>query len=135
MLNRSKLYAAVLLAAAFLAGAVVGGAAQAAWGDRDRRDARDGRRREHSYVDRLARDLSLSSTQRDSAVTIIEGYSVAMEQLWTEMRPRMDSLRTEIRTNIAAILTPEQQQEYRALNARSDSARAVRARGSSHERQ
>lgn len=133
MLNRSKLYAAVLLAAVFIAGAVVGGATQAAWGDRDGRESRDGRRR-HGYVDRLARELDLSTTQRDRVASVLEESSVAMEMLWTEIRPRMDSLRTEIRAKIADILTPDQQGQYRALNARSDSARAARARGSRHDR-
>jgi hypothetical protein len=136
MLNRSKLYAFALLVVVFAAGAVAGGAVSAAWGDRARgRDRTTTERRDdRSYVGRLQRDLALTPAQRDSAERIVASYQGAMHEIWSEMRPRMDTIRTEIRTQIMAVLDSTQQETYRAMIARSDSARGTRAPEGRHER-
>ena len=115
MLNRSKVWAVVLLLAAFVAGIAVGVGAQSA-----RRGPRP------SYVDRLSTDLALTPAQRDSVAAILERYDDAMHELWNEVRPRMDTIRLDIRERIMTVLTPDQQEAYRALTQRIDSVRAAR---------
>ncbi|MDH3497109.1 MAG: periplasmic heavy metal sensor [Gemmatimonadota bacterium] len=129
MLNRSKLFAAGLLTAAFLAGAGVGGAVSAAWGDRARGEPRRPEGPRPSYAERLQQDLTLTPTQRDTVERIVIGYQGAMESIWTEVRPRMDSVRLAIRTEILAVLDSAQQERFRALIARGDSARAREREG------
>jgi hypothetical protein len=141
MLNRSKLLAVALLAAVFVAGAVVGAAAFAPRGPEvsrpeqaadSTREGRRGRSRDRSYIGWLNDELTLAPAQRDTIEQILDGYQGAMEEMWTEIRPRMDSLRARIRGQIMAVLDSTQQDRYRMLATRSDSARrADRDRDSS----
>ena len=41
-----------------------------------------------------------------------------MDSMWQEVRPRFDSARTVIRSEIRAQLSPEQQQRYEELRQR-----------------
>ena len=125
MLNRSKLVAAVLLIGAFVAGAVVGGAASAAWGAHERGASSESRRRT-SYAERLQVELALSAGQRDSVNAILARREAQMEVIWREIRPRFDSLRAAIRGEIMALLLDEQRTRYQELIDRSDSLRALR---------
>jgi len=141
MLNRSKLLAGALLAAVFAAGAVVGAAAfaprppQVEARDHAADSTREGRRersRERSYIGWLEAELALAPAQRDTIERILGGYQGAMQEIWTEVRPRMDSIRLQIRGQILAVLDSTQQARYRVLAARSDSSRhADRDRDSS----
>ena len=135
MLNKSKLAAAVLLFGVFGSGAVVGGAASAAFGDRpaEERTRRDGRNR-GSYAERLERDLDLDAEQRAQVEVILGTYSDSMDAYWTEVRPRLHGFRAQIREDIAAVLDQAQRETYNAMNHRSDSARAARERGGRHDR-
>lgn len=126
MLHRSKLYAAGLLVAVFAAGIAVGAGVSAAATDR-RPDSRERRTSERpSYADRLERELALSPVQRDSVDQIIAAYEDSMSAMWTELRPRMDALRTAIRQNVAGLLDSTQQESYRVYMHRTDSVRAAR---------
>jgi len=126
MLHRSKLYAAGLLAAVFAAGVAVGTGVSAAASDR-RDDARDRRTAERpSYAERLEQELALNPVQRDSVDRILAAYEDSMSAMWTELRPRMDALRTSIRQNVADLLDSTQQESYRAYMHRTDSIRAAR---------
>src|SRR5574341_291621 len=128
MFDKSKLWATGLLVAAFAAG-VAAGVASTAWGDRhgDRR----GRPREQvNYLDRLNRDLQLSPAQRDSVSAILKRYDEPMRELWRRGRQQLDSMRLRVRTEIDAVLNPEQQARYQVMNQRMDSLRAVRDRKS-----
>jgi hypothetical protein len=131
MFDKSKLWAVGLLLAAFAAGIAVGGAASATLGDRDRgRDARRNRPREEiSYLDRLTRDLTLNPAQRDSVAAVLKRYDEPMRELWRRERQQVDSMRMEVRGQIAALLDPHQKEQYRLMNQRVDSLRAVRERG------
>ena len=130
MLNRSKLSAVGLLVAVFASGIAVGGAVSAAWGDRPKTEEnrREGRR-DRDYADHLQEQLGLSASQHDSVQRILETYQQAMSQLWAEVRPRMQEIRTEVRGDIAGVLDKEQQTRFSEHNARSDSARAARSNG------
>jgi hypothetical protein len=126
MLHRSKLYAAGLLAAVFAAGVAVGTGVSAAASDR-RDDTQDRRTPERlSYAERLERELALNPVQRDSVDRILTAYEDSMSAMWTELRPRMDALRTSIRQNVTDLLDSTQLESYRAYMHRTDSIRAAR---------
>jgi hypothetical protein len=130
MFNRSKLYALGLLLAAFAAGIAVGGAASAVLGDRAESErSRNNTRRERSYTDRLAEDLGLSMEQRDSVEQILSNSQAAMNELWTDVRVKTDTIRADVRQQIMMVLDADQQLAYRTRNARTDSARAAQSRG------
>lgn len=133
MLNRSKLLAAGLLLAAFVAGLAVGSAASAAWGDSGRGEALT-RDRRVSYAEHLQTELDLSGAQRESVDQILERRKTQMDAIWREIAPRFDTLRTGIRSEIMQLLDEGQQEAYQALIARSDSLRALRRHGGRHGR-
>lgn len=133
MLQKSKLYAFGLLAAVFAAGIAVGTGVSAAASDRGERPERRTRER-LSYAERLGRELALTPDQQDSVARIVNGYQDSMSGLWSEMRPRMDSVRAHIRLDILSLLDSAQQEQYRAYMHRSDSARRAREEGERHDR-
>jgi len=127
MLHRSKVYAVGLLAAVFVAGIAVGAGVSAAASDREERAPRARRTEERlSYADQLERELSLTPIQRESVDHILAAFDDSMSAMWTELRPRMDLLRTSIRQNVQELLDSTQQDRYRAYIQRTDSARAAR---------
>ena len=123
MLTRSRLQAAILLVATFAAGAVVGGAASAAWGR-----GPDSRRRDHGFAAVLQRELTLTPSQRDSVQAILRRYDPEMRAVWDAMRPRFDSLRAKIHADIDRGLDRQQQAAFRRFSARQDSIQAARRR-------
>lgn len=127
MMNRTKLWAVGLIVATFAAGALVGSAITAAWGDMDHK-RNEGRRERVSYTDRLTRELGLTQAQQESVHVILERRNQAMRDIWTQARPRFDTLRAQIREEITAQLDDEQRAEFEALLQRGDSARAARSR-------
>ena len=141
MLNRPKLWAALLLIAAFVAGIAVGGGTTAVLGDskimtREVRDGTSGSNREHrkSYSERLQEELTLSASQRSSIDTIIQRRQVEMHNLWKEVGPRFDTLRSEIRGQVLNVLDELQQEKFRELIARSDKYREKRERDRKNHR-
>jgi hypothetical protein len=126
MVQRSKLYAAGLLAVTFAAGVAVGTGVSAAAGDRKRDEGGRERRARESYADRLGRELQLTPVQRDSVARIVEGFQDSMAAVWEPLQPRMDSIRTSIRHNIRMLLDSTQQDRYRDYMHRMDSTRAAR---------
>ncbi|MFQ5703283.1 MAG: hypothetical protein ACE5HT_04600 [Gemmatimonadales bacterium] len=141
MLNRSKLWAAILLIAAFAAGVAVGGGTTAALGDgkaatnatSERNSTRD---REHrrSYGERLQEELNLSPSQRASVDTIIQRRQTEMHNLWKEVGPKFDALRNDIRKQVMSVLDETQQEKFRELIASSDRNRERRDRNGSKHR-
>lgn len=122
MFNTSKAFAIGLLVAVFLAGMALGAAGSHWARARSAPPRRDPR---VTYVDRLARDLQLSPVQRDSIAAILRRYDPQMRALFAGVRPQMDSLRAQLRTDIRAQLTLEQQANYQRLMER-DRARFSR---------
>ena len=135
MLNKSKLAAVGLLLGVFASGAVIGGAASAAFGDRpSEKRTRTGGKQRMSYADRLQRDLELTAEQREQIGAVLAIYSDSMDAFWTDVRPRLRGYRTKIREDVAAVLDDTQREIYSAMNDRSDSARTARERGGRHGR-
>lgn len=118
MFNRSQAWAVALLAATFGAGAVAGWAIQAVADE----GGRGGRRRgPDAMVEYLGRELDLTAAQRDSVRAVFSRHKPAMDALWQEVHPRMDSLRQTMRAEISGQLDDAQRERYRALIAELDS--------------
>jgi Spy/CpxP family protein refolding chaperone len=111
MLNRSKLAAAALLAAVFIAGGAAG------WGLREG-TGHDGRRRNRgpdAMVAYLGRELKLTPAQSDSVRAIFARHRSEIEALWSQVRPGFDAIKTRVRAEIDAQLTPEQRARHQRL--------------------
>ncbi|HEU4570686.1 MAG TPA: periplasmic heavy metal sensor [Gemmatimonadales bacterium] len=117
MLNRPW-KAALLLAATFVAGGLAGGALchLLPWGTPPGRDA-------GGIVKRLTDELGLTPAQRDSVRAVLERSHPAMDSAWAEVRPRIETVRARIRSDIAAQLTPEQRAKYDAMMQRREEPR------------
>lgn len=114
MFNRSKAWAIALLAAMFLAGATV------AWGfDEWAGDSRRGGRRRgtDAMVDFLDRNVELRPAQRDSVRAVFTRYRAAMDAIWAEVHPRVDSVRSLMRAEISVQLDSAQRERYARLIA------------------
>ncbi|NNG17891.1 MAG: periplasmic heavy metal sensor [Gemmatimonadales bacterium] len=115
-MTKSKLSAVALLIAAFVLGALTGGAALAL-ADRGS-DAGPKRGGKTSFIERLDRDLGLSAEQRESVELILEQHRPRMDSLWREVAPRFETLRAEVRSELNTILTPEQQVKHQEMMER-----------------
>jgi Spy/CpxP family protein refolding chaperone len=112
--NRSKAWALALLVAVFVAGGAV------AWGLEDwMGDGRGGRRRgTDAMVNFLDERLDLTAAQRDSVRAVFVRHRAAMDSIWSEVHPRVDSVRALMRAEISAQLDSGQRERYTQLVAR-----------------
>lgn len=116
-MTKSTRTATLLLIAAFLLGAVAGAAALSLTGDHP--FARGGHRSgPPTFLARLTRDLDLTPVQRDSVAAILDRYEPRMDSIWADIRPRFETVQEQLRSDISAQLTPEQQRKYADLLAR-----------------
>ena len=112
MLSRSKAWAAALLAATFAAGVVVGAGAYTAWAHRGPDDA--GRSRGvDRMVANLTAELRLTPVEHDSVQAILRRHFTELNGVWETVRPRFDSIRARMDSEVVRQLTPEQQAGYR----------------------
>jgi Spy/CpxP family protein refolding chaperone len=110
---KTRWRAASLLVAVFLVGLLTG-AAVTAWADRAQHEG--GRHdRGKGYLARLTDELELSAAQQDSVRAILDRYEPSFDSLWQETRPRFETLRAGIRSEVRTHLTNEQRMEYDAL--------------------
>jgi hypothetical protein len=121
MLTRKRIWAVVLLAVTFAAGAMVGGAASAAWGDHGRAP-RSAAARRAGFTATLDRELKLTPAQHDSVQAILKRYDPAMRAAWDQMRPRFDSLRANIHADILSVLDEPQRAAFQRWSSKMDSA-------------
>lgn len=115
----------LLLAAAFLFGGGVGlitGMQVGDGHDRGHSHGRGGR----AHLERLQRELDLTPGQRDSVRAILERHRPGFDSVWAETRPRYETLRDRVRSDIRAQLDPDQQRRYDDMIARLDAARRAR---------
>jgi len=105
--------AVMLLLAVFIAGGLVGGAVAQwePWEHAPRRDA-------NGMVAHLTEELGLTPAQADSITAILDRWRPEMDSAWAEVRPRIETVRAKIRSDIAAQLTSEQQAKYEELMKR-----------------
>ena len=126
MFNRSKAWAVALLAAAFLAGATV------SWAVRSRRPEPGPRGRgrgSEAMVALLSRRLDLTAEQRDSVRAVFQRHRAAMDALWSDVHPRLDSLRQAMRGQIAAQLDSTRRERYLRLLAKHEHRHRMLGRG------
>jgi hypothetical protein len=114
-------------AAALLALAVVaGGAAGSALTSRSDACSASGTKSKapgEGFVALLTDELALTPSQQDSVRAVLARHQPSMDALWEEIRPRVDSVRTIIRSEIAPHLTPDQKPRFAALTAQLDAER------------
>jgi Spy/CpxP family protein refolding chaperone len=121
-MHSSTWKAAILLLAAFALGAGAGSALamraghHSAWGGNPKE-------RTDEYVGLLDRSLRLTGPQRDSIRAILVRHQPEMDSIWQDVRPRFETLRTEIRSEVRVQLDAEQQRKYADLMARMDEER------------
>lgn len=120
-MERSKLLAAGFLAAALVLGGALGGAG-ARWVADDSCDRRH-RRGADAYIERLERELDLTTEQRARIGDVLARQRETMSALWREVRPRAEEIRAETRREVHALLTPDQQARYAEFLERIDRER------------
>ena len=62
--------------------------------------------------------LDLTPAQGDSITAVLDRWRPQMDSAWAEVRPRIETVRAKIRSDIAAQLTVEQQAKYEELMKR-----------------
>lgn len=130
MARPSTTRATALLLAAFLAGALVGGAATMV-ADRHQHESKRAPRERPTYAERLTTELGMSSEQRQAVEEILARYEPTMDSLMRSMRysPETRVVREAVRREIRMLLTPEQQEKYAAMLERQDRDDPHRGRG------
>ncbi|MGH7699103.1 MAG: hypothetical protein ACREMJ_01070 [Gemmatimonadales bacterium] len=113
MFNRSKALAVGLLVAVFAAGGVVGWA----WEDMVDDRGRNRRRGTDAIVDYLGRELDFRPAQRESVRAVFVRHRAAVDSIWQEAHPRVDSVRAQMRREISAQLDSGQRERYARLIA------------------
>ena len=106
--ERSRTWAVLLLAATFVAGAAVGVGAGALWMKRPGRGP-------SALLGTLTEQLQLTPAQRDSVGGVIWSHWNRTNSLWDTVRPRFDTLRADMDSQLVRLLTPEQATKYRSL--------------------
>ncbi len=74
-------------------------------------------------LDRLDRDLKLTPAQHVRIDTVLTRREADLRALMTEARPRFEAIAARTRTEIQAVLTPGQQQEFAKITQRMDERR------------
>ena len=113
MLNRSTTWAVVFLVATFVAGIAVGAGGRALWVRYASAAAPERARGLDRLMDELNAELRLGPVQRDSVRAILQRHRTRMTAVWETVRPRFDSMRAQMDSDVARQLTPEQQAKYR----------------------
>jgi hypothetical protein len=118
MLNRSKTWAVVLLAATFAAGAAVGAGGRALWVRYAAAAAPERPRGIDRMMSELDDELRLTPPQHDSVRAIVQRHWTRMSAAWETIRPRFDSMRAGMDSEVSRHLTADQQAKYRDHVAR-----------------
>lgn len=75
--------------------------------------AREEERMRRGILGRLARDLSLTGSQRTAVDSVLREQGRAFRAIQQEVRPRMDALLDTTRARIDSLLTDEQRKVFR----------------------
>jgi Spy/CpxP family protein refolding chaperone len=118
MNNKTRLWIVLSLLVAFAAG-VVGGIFAERIFIHPRRHAQAQRGPSHPPdLEEMARNLGLSPDQKEKIRQIFESNDGKFKELYTEMHDRLSALRSEIKSQIDAVLTPEQKEKMEAIIAK-----------------
>jgi hypothetical protein len=113
MLNRSRTWAVVFLVATFTAGITVGAGGRALWVRYASAAAPERTRGLDRMMEELTEELRLGPAERDSVRAILQRHRTRMTAVWETVRPRFDSMRAQMDSEVSRQLTPEQQIKYR----------------------
>ncbi len=116
---------------------VVSEPAEAAGGGRGREarsDRTDNRRHREPLLDRLTRELELTSVQHDSLETVLSANRERARASWRDWRGQYDAMREEFRDDIRAVLSDAQSTEFDEMLARDEERRQERRRRQSDGR-
>ena len=128
MFSQSRTWAAALLVAVFLAGGAAGWAVSRATLVMPPRGGGP-----DALTAYLARRLDLDAAQQDAVRAVLTRHHAEMQAIMSSVRPRLDSLRTTVRAEITAQLTPPQRERYARLLAELEHQRDERShRDSTH---
>ena len=117
-LSHSKAWAMLLLVATFAAGIVVGVGGRALWVRSAYGGAPERARGVGRLMAELNDELGLTPPQRDAVHAILQRHWTRMTAVWDTVRPRFDSMRAAMDSEVAAQLSPDQQAKYRDHMAR-----------------
>lgn len=118
MNNRYRLWIVLSLLVAFAAG-ILGGIFAERIFFHPRQHTRAQRGLSHPPdLEEMARDLGLSAEQKAAIKNIFEENEVRFKELRTDMHSRLSGIRSEIKNQIDAVLTPEQKQKMEAIIAK-----------------
>jgi Spy/CpxP family protein refolding chaperone len=110
MFSQSRIWAAALLVAVFAAGGATGWAvSRSTFSQPPRGGGPD------ALTAYLARRLDLDAAQQDAVRAVLTRHHTEMQAIMSAVRPRLDSLRTTVRAEITAQLTPSQRERYARL--------------------
>lgn len=65
----------------------------------------------HATVNRMAKELGLSDTQRSQVETILNNEKKKVEAVFNEEKMKLQAIQQETHTSLQAVLTPEQMQK------------------------
>ena len=122
MFSQSRTWATALLVAVFLAGGATGWAVSRSTVDPPPRGGGP-----DALTAFLARRLDLDAAQQDAVRAVLTRHHAEMQAIMSSVRPRLDSLRTTVRAEISAQLTPAQRDRYARLLKELDHQRDERA--------
>lgn len=129
-MRQSTAGAATALVLVFAAGVAAGVALDRTWlapeeatagASRAEADGDDGKRkegredRERTVIERFSEELELTRSQRTRIDTILAHFRDRMHEMWSEVRPRYESMVDSARTRIIEVLDEEQARRYREL--------------------
>jgi Spy/CpxP family protein refolding chaperone len=118
MNNKYRLWIVLSLLVAFAAG-VLGGIFAERIFFHPRQHTRAQRGLSHPPdLEEMARDLGLSAEQKAAIKNIFEENEVRFKELSVDMHNRLSGIRSEIKNQIDAVLTPEQKQKMEAIIAK-----------------
>jgi len=119
-LSRARALSAALLAVVFVAGGLVGAAADRALGDRWSHGGHGGDRHRggrHGMEAEILDRLSLDARQKAEVEKILERRRAEAGAAWSEVKPRLSKVVAGTRDDLSRVLTPDQLAEYDRLMA------------------
>lgn len=111
MLNPSKTWAVALLVATFFAGALVGAGARVVWVGHAAESGPS--RGPDRMLASLTTELHLTPVQRDTVGAVLRRHWVRMNAVWETVRPRFDTIRADMDSEVVRHLSADQAVKYR----------------------
>jgi hypothetical protein len=75
------------------------------------------------YLDEMESRLKLTAEQKERLVTILDQTRILYREVYEKHRPELEAIQQHQTSQIRAILSPEQQQEYEKIRAEREARR------------